>query len=181
MMVYYLLLPIFSLFLVVLQGMISDVIFSGHVILEVSLIVVIYFGFRFDLIRGAISSSVLGFMFDCISGSILGLFTIIYILVFLFSFFVSARLITEKVYIIALFTFFCVLLEEFMAFMFFDLAFGFEVLRNTPVTFWMFQALLVGLFAPVFFYLMRRVEVFFYGKPAQSAQWTGTNRISAED
>ncbi len=178
-MVYYLLLPFLSIFLIVLQNTIADVIFSGRLILEISIIVLVYAGFRFNLIKGAISAFVLGFVLDCISGSVLGLFTLIYVLIFLFSFFVSTRLITEKMPFIALFTLFCAFLEEFAVVLFYNLSYGFDMLHNTPVAF-LPQALIIGLLAPVFFYLMRRVEVFFYGKPAQSAEWTGTGRIPAE-
>jgi rod shape-determining protein MreD len=177
-MIYYLLLPFLSIFLIVLQNTIADVIFSGRLVLEISIIVLVYAGFRVNLVKGAISAFVLGFMFDCISGSVLGLFALIYVLVFLFSFFVSTRLITERIPFIALFTLFCAFLEKFAVILFYSLVYGFE-LHNTPAVF-LLQALIVGLLAPVFFYMMRRIEVFFYGKPAQSAEWTGTGRISAE-
>jgi rod shape-determining protein MreD len=168
-MIYYLLWPFLAILLIVLQGTIADVVFSGHLVLEISIIVVIYAGFRFDLIKGAISSFVLGFMFDCISGSVLGLFALIYVLVFLFSFFISTRLITERMSLIALFALFCAFLEEFTVVLFYNISYGFDILHNTPSVF-LLQALIIGLLAPVFFYMMRRVEVFFYGKPAKSAE-----------
>jgi rod shape-determining protein MreD len=177
-MIYYLLLPFLSLLLIVLQNTIADVIFSGRLVLEISIIILVYAGFRVNLIKGAISAFVLGFMYDCITGSVLGLFTLIYILIFLFSFFVSTRLITERMPFIAFFTLFCAFLEKFIVVLFYNLAYGFDVL-HTPAVF-LLQALIIGLLAPVFFYMMRRVEVFFYGKPAQSAQWTGTGRIPAK-
>ena len=178
-MIYYLLWPFLSILLIVLQNTVADVIFSGRLVLEISIILVIYAGFRFNLIKGVISAFILGFVFDCIAGSVLGLFTLIYVLVFLFSFFVSARLVTERMHFIALFTLICVFLEEFTVVLFYNLAYGFDILYNRPVVF-LLQALIVGLLAPVFFYMMRRVEVFFYGKSAQSAERTGTGRIPAE-
>ena len=178
-MIYYLLWPFFSILLIVLQNTAADIIFSGGLVLEISLIVVIYAGFRFNLIKGAISAFVLGFVFDCIAGSVLGLFTLIYVLVFLFSFFVSARLVTERVHFIAFFALICVFLEEFTVVLFYNLVYGFDMLHNTLGVF-LPQALIAGMLAPVFFYMMRRVEVFFYGKPAHSAERTGTGRIPAE-
>jgi rod shape-determining protein MreD len=159
---------------------VADIVFSGKIILELSIIVVIYFGFRLDLIKGAISSFILGFTFDCISGSVLGLFTLIYVLIFLFSFFTSTRLATERLFLIALFAIFCSFVEEFIIFSFYKLIFGFDILSEFSYVF-LFQALIIGLLAPVFFYMMRRVEVIFYGKPAQSSEWTGTGRIPAEN
>jgi rod shape-determining protein MreD len=168
-MIYYLLGPFLAILLIVLQSTAADILFSGRLVLEISIIAVVYAGFRLDLIRGAISSLVLGFMFDCISGSVLGLFTFIYVLVFLFSFFLSARLVTEKMHFIAFFALICVVLEEFIVVLFYNLAYGFDILHDTPAVF-LLQALIIGLLAPVFFYMMRKVEVFFYGKPARSPQ-----------
>lgn len=172
-MIYYLLWPLLSILLIVLQNTAADIIFSGRLVLEISIIVVIYAGFRFNLIKGAISALILGFIFDCIAGSVLGLFTLIYVLVFLFSFFVSARLVAERMHIIALFTLICVFLEEFIVVLFYNLIYGFDMLHNTPIVF-LPQALIVSLLAPIFFYMMRGVEVFCYGKPSQSAERTGT-------
>ena len=165
-MLYYLSLPFLSILLVVLQTTIADIIFSGRLVVELTLIAVIYAGFRLDLIRGSILAFILGFVFDCVSGSVPGLFTFIYVVIFLCSFFASFRLGTEKMYIIALVSFICAFLEELIVSLFYYLAFQFNILTNIPFVF-LPQALIIGLFAPVFFYLMRRVEVFFYGKTVQ--------------
>ena len=162
-MLYYLSLPFLSILLVILQSTITDIFFSGRLVFELSFIVVIYAGFRLDLIRGSILAFILGFVFDCVAGSMLGVFTFINVVIFLCSFFASGRLVTEKIYIIALFSFFCAFLKELMVILFYYSAFKFDVLINICFVF-LPQALIVGLFAPVFFYLMRRVEVFFYGK-----------------
>lgn len=164
-MIYYLLLPFLSIILVILQSTITDVIFFGRLVFELSLIVVIYAGFRLDLIKGSFLAFILGFVFDCVAGSVPGLFTFIYVIIFLFSFFASGRLAAEKMYIIALFSFLCAFLEDLMAILFYHLAFKFDVLVNMCFVS-IPKALIVGLFAPVFFYMMRRVEVFFYEKAA---------------
>lgn len=178
-MMYYLLLPFLSILLIVLQNKAADIIFPCGLVLEMSIIVVIYAGFRLNLIKGLISAFVLGFVFDCISGSVLGLFTLSYVFIFLFSFFVSTRLITEKLPFIALFTLICAFWEEFIFVVFYNLVYGFDLLHYTLAAL-LLQPLIVGLLAPGFFYMMRRIEVFFYGKPAQSAEWAGTGRIPAE-
>lgn len=178
-MAYYFSLPFLSILLIVLQTAIADIMFSGLLVLEISLIVVIYAGFRFNLIKGAILAFVLGFVFDCIAGSILGLFTLIYVLVFLFSFFVSAKMITDRIHFMAFFTLICALLEAFTVVLLYYLVYSFDILYNTQVVF-LLQALIVGLLAPIFFYMMSRVEVFFYDKPAQTAKRSGPGRIPAE-
>jgi rod shape-determining protein MreD len=178
-MLYYLSLPFLSILLIVLQTTIADIIFSGQLVLEISIIVVVYAGFRFHLIKGATLAFVLGLVFDIIAGSILGLFALIYVLVFLLSFFMSVKLVAEKIHFIALFTLICVFLEEFAVVLFYNLIYGFDMLNNTPFVL-VPQALIVGLLAPAFFYSMRKLEVFFYGKTVQSTERTGTSRIPAE-
>lgn len=164
-MIYYLLLPFLSIILVILQSTITDVIFSGRLVFELSLIVVIYAGFRLDLAMGAVLAFIVGFVFDCVAGSMLGLFTFIYVVIFLFSFFASSRLAAEKKYIIALFSFSCAFLEDLIVILFYYLVFKYDVLMNIYFVL-LPKSLIVGLFAPVFFYMMHRVEVFFYEKTA---------------
>lgn len=164
-MIYYLLLPFLSIILVILQSTITDVIFSGRLAFELSLIVVIYAGFHLDLIRGSLLAFILGFVFDCVAGSILGLFTFTYIVIFLFSFFASSRLAAGKMHIIALFSFVCAFMEGLIVMIFYHAAFNFNILTNV---YWVLvpKALIVGLFAPAFFYIMRRMEILFYEKTA---------------
>jgi hypothetical protein len=178
-MLYYLLLPLLSVLLVVTQTTIADMLFSGRLVIEISLIAVVYAGFRLDLIRGAVFSFILGFVFDCIAGSVMGLFTLIYVVIFLCSFLASFLMDTAKMYLIASFCLFCALLEEIMIILFYNLILKFDILANVFFVF-LPQALVVGLFAPVFFYLMYRLEVFFYGKPFQRAERAGNDRISAK-
>ncbi|MCX5847914.1 MAG: rod shape-determining protein MreD [Deltaproteobacteria bacterium] len=162
-MLYYLLLPFLSILLIILQSTITDIIFSGRLVFDLSLIVIVYAGFHLDLIRGSILAFILGFVFDCVSGPVTGLFAFIYVVVFLCSFSVSGRLATEKIYIIVLFSLFCALLEDLIVILFYSLVFKFNVATNIYFVF-LPQALIISIFAPVFFYLMRRAEVFFYGK-----------------
>jgi len=178
-MIYYILLPFFAVALIVLQTTLAEVIFSQYLAVEISLIVVIYAGFRLQLVRGALLAFVLGFVYDCLAGSALGLFALIYVLIFLMSFFVSGKMDTEKTHFIALFTLLCAFLEEFMLILFYNLAYGFDIFNNLQPAL-LPQALIVSLLAPAFFYIMRQVEDFFDGQKAQSAKRPRTGRISAE-
>jgi rod shape-determining protein MreD len=163
MMLYYLLLPILSVLLIVIQSTVTDLIFSGRFMFEMSLIVVIYAGFRLDLIKGTVLAFVFGFVFDCIGGSVPGVGAFIYIIVFLFSFFVSDWLDTEKTHVIIFFSFLCAFLKEIMLNLFYYLAFGVNALSGVYEIVFL-QALVIGLFAPLFFYLMDRAEIFVYEK-----------------
>jgi hypothetical protein len=112
-MLYYLSLPFLSILLVVVQTTIADIIFSGRLVIEISLIAVVYAGFSLDLIRGSIFAFILGFVFDCIAGSVIGLFTFIYVVIFLCSFLASFRLGTEKMYIIPCLVLFVLFWKKF--------------------------------------------------------------------
>lgn len=162
-MLYYLLLPILSVLLIVIQSTVTDLIFSGRFMFEMSLIVVIYAGFRLDLIKGTVLAFVLGFVFDCINGSVPGVLAFIYIIVFLFSFFVSDWLDTEKTHVIIFFSFLCAFLKEIILNLFYYLAFGVNALPDVYGGVFL-QSLVVGLFAPLFFYLMDRAGIFAYEK-----------------
>jgi rod shape-determining protein MreD len=162
-MLYYLLLLLTSLLLVMLQSTVTHIIFSGRLVFELSLMIVIYAGFRLDLIKGSVLAFILGFVFDCINGSVQGLCTFIYVIIFLISYFASDRLAQGKIYIIALFSFLCAFLKEFMVILFYFLFFKSDVLSNIYFVS-LPQALIVGMFSPVFFYLMRRIEVLYYAK-----------------
>ncbi|MCE5212473.1 MAG: rod shape-determining protein MreD [Deltaproteobacteria bacterium] len=162
-MLYYLLLPILSILLIVLQSTVTDLIFSGRFIFEISLIVVVYAGFRLDLIKGTVLAFVLGLTFDCLNGSVTGVLTFLYIIVFWFSFFISEWLDTEKAHVILLFTLLCAFLKEIILNMFYYLAFNVNALPDVYGTI-MLQALVIGLFAPLFFSLMDRTGIFIYEK-----------------
>ena len=88
-MIYYLLTPFAAIVLVVFQNTLADVLFSGWLPLELSLALVIYAGFRLDALQGAVFAFIVGFVFDCVSGAPPGLFAIIYLMIFIISFFVT--------------------------------------------------------------------------------------------
>jgi rod shape-determining protein MreD len=178
-MIYYLLLPFVTILLVVLQTTLSDILFSGWLTLELSLVVVIYAGFRLDLMKGIILAFMMGVVFDCVSGAALGLFTLIYLLIFLLSFFVSLRIVSEKLYLIAGFSLICSLLESLTLILLYHFAFEVDMLNNVFSVF-MPQALLISVLSVGFFYAMRKVEGLIYGKTMQPPQRTGTGGISAE-
>ena len=176
---YYLSLPFLSILLVVLQISIADILFSGRLVLEMSLIVLIYAGFRLDLIKGLTLAFILGFVYDCLAGSVLGLFTFIYMIIFLCSFFVSIMFSTEKLYFIALFSLICSFLEVILVMIFYNFAYGLDLVKKTSLVIFP-QAVLISLLAVLFFYIMHRAEGFLYGKAFKPAERSGTGRFSAE-
>ncbi len=178
-MIFYLLIPFLTIGLMALQTTLADLLFSGWLTLELSLIVVIYAGFRMDLVKGMILAGFLGFVLDCVSGAVVGLFTFIYLLVFTLSFFVSLRIATEKYYLIALFSIFCCSLESLIISMLYRLVLKYEIPQDALMVF-VSQTLLIGVLSVGFFYSMRKVESWMYGKAIQPPQRTGTGGVSAE-
>ena len=168
-MIFYLALPFLALGVVVLQSTIASVLFSGWFVLEASLVVVIYAGFRLDVVRGLLLAFVMGFVFDCLSGSVVGLFTFIYMLIFLCAFYVSLRLVTKKLYWIALFGLACALLEALLVMMFYRFTYDIHLL-NGLLSVFLPQALMISALSAGFFHVMRRIEGFFYGKSVQPPQ-----------
>ena len=162
-MLYYLLLLILSILLMVLQSTITDMVFSNYFVFEMSLVVVIYTGFHLDLVKGTLLAFFLGFVLDCVGGSVPGLFAFVYIIIFWFSFFISDLLDTEKTHVIVLFSFFCVLLKEIILNIFYYLTFDINLLLDAHYIIFM-QALIISLVAPLLFYLMDRTGIFIYEK-----------------
>lgn len=162
-MLHYLSLLILAILLIVLQSTVTDLIFSSYFTFEMSLVVVIYAGFRFEMMKGLLLSFFLGFMLDCVSGSVPGLFSCVYLIVFLCSFFSSDFLDTEKNHVIVLFSFICVFLKEIMLQTFYYLAFDVR-LRPDVYAVIFTQSFVVSLVAPVFFYFIDRTGIFLYEK-----------------
>ena len=178
-MIYYLLLPFVSVLLIVLQNTLADILFSGWLTLELSLVVVMYAGFRLDLTRGMFLAFVMGIMFDCVSGSVLGQFTLIYLLIYLFAFFISFRIVSEKLHLIALFGLSCSLLEYLVLMVIYHFVFDFDMVGNVLIIF-VLQALLITVLSVGFFYAMRKIEGLIYGKTMQPPQRAGAVGISTE-
>jgi len=178
-MIFYFFIPFIAIGLVVFQTMLADLLFSGWLALELSLIVVIYAGFRMDLVKGMILAGVMGFVLDCVSGAIEGLFMFIYLLIFTLSFFVSLRMAAEKYYLIGLFSLFCGALESVIVSLIYRLVLNYDAPADALAIF-VFQTLLIGVLSVGFFYTMRKIESSIYGKAIQPPQRTGTGGISTE-
>lgn len=163
MMLYYISLPIFSVFMIVLQSIITDIIFSNCFVFEVSLVVVIYAGFHLDIIKGTVLAFCLGFVLDCVGGSVLGLLALFYMIIFWSSFFISDLLDTEKKHVIVFFSFLCIFLKEIIINSIYYLLFGIKMLPNAYFIIFM-QALVIGLVAPLIFFLMDRTGISAYEK-----------------
>ncbi len=158
-MIYYLFLPVFSLLLLTLQVTFFNIFPLGKFFPDMSLILVIYAGFYLSLTRGGVLSVVLGFIMDCITGFMPGFFILNYMLVFMISNLAAFRLYAGGMIFVASFTVLCVLIEKAM------IVLTYAVLYDVSVFFDVFdisllQAFVTGVFAPAFFALFNKIEVF---------------------
>lgn len=149
-MIYYFLLLPLVLLLVVFQKSILDLFFFGRIGVELSLILVIYAGFRMDTIRGAFLSFMVGFFMDCMMGSVSGLYTLLYVCIFFVSALVSLKIYAEGVILIMMFTFLCTLSQGLFIVLFYKIIYDVNMFRNII---WVFlpQALVLSILSPVFF------------------------------
>jgi rod shape-determining protein MreD len=149
----------FGIILIGLQTMIANLFFSGKLVVEISLLLVLSAGFNLTWVKGGILCFIIGFLLDCFMGSVSGLFALIYLTFFLLAKFVSPRVYAEKIWFIMAFVALCSLVEGMLVIAFYRLAFDLDKLPHIGDVF-LPQAMIVGLLAPLFFSLVRRLKVF---------------------
>jgi rod shape-determining protein MreD len=149
-----------GLFLVVFQTSVLDLFFMGRIGVELSLVLVIYAGFRMNVPHGALLSFLLGFFLDCMMGSISGLFTLLYVCIFFISVLVSMRVYAEQMSLIMIFTFLCAIFEGLMIVLFYKVMYDISMFGNIIRVF-LPQALVVSVLSPLFFKLFIFFEVLF--------------------
>jgi len=156
-MIYYVLLPFFSLFVLILQIGVLDIVFLGKATPEISLIVVIYAGFYLSVLRGGVLPVILGYCMDCLTGVVPGLFVITYLVIFMVSRFVSFRAYVGGMIFATAFTVMSVFLEKLLIVLIYRILFGIDVAYDM-LDVALIQAVVTGVLAPVFFALFRRIE-----------------------
>ncbi len=156
-MMYYVLVPILSIFLVVFQSTVLDLLFLGKIRLEISLIVVIYAGLYMDAIKGGALSFLLGFLLDSMTGVMPGLYVFLYGTIFVLSNRLSCRVYPEGITFIIVFTFLCSIYHGIVIFFIYKILFGvnaFHEVFNTYIP----QSLVVAVVAPACFTMLHQLE-----------------------
>lgn len=159
----YLILPFFCFLLIVFQTAFSELLFFGRLAVEISLIAVVYAAFCMPFMKGAVMCFVLGFFEDCFVGAVPGLFVFSYILIFLFSGFISRRVYAERASFIAIFVGLCALFEGLIVVTVYKLAYGVDKFRHLWDIF-LLQALLAGLPAAWIFKLLNKLAALTDGR-----------------
>jgi len=170
-MTYLIFMSAFLLMLIVFQTTLTEALFFGKAGVEISLILVIYAGFHMEVMKGFFLSFALGFFLDCIGGSIPGLFTFLYPLLFFIATLISQRVYPERALFIMGFTFLCVLSEQILIIFFSRLIYGTDLSYDTVRAF-LPQAILASLLSPVFFNIFSRFRVLLNGKYPRSVKRT---------
>lgn len=158
-----------GLFLVVFQTSVLNSIFMGRINVELSLVLVIYAGFRMSVLQGAIFSFMIGFFLDCLMGATSGLFALIYVCIFFISVWVSLRIYTEQMSLMTVFTFLCAMLEGMIIVLFYKIIYDISMFDDIYRVF-LPQALGVGILSPLLFKLFHFFEVLFHGGDSQPAK-----------
>ncbi|NPV05806.1 MAG: rod shape-determining protein MreD [Syntrophaceae bacterium] len=165
-MAYYFILPFFAVLLVVLQRTLLDLVFGGRIGIEVSLVLVVWAGFHLDMVRGGALVFLLGFVLDCLSGTILGLYTFVYAVLFVLTRLLSPRIYGERMLFIMAYVFLCAMLEGLFIVAVYWFIYGTDVshslLRTTLP-----QALVAGVLSPAIFTLFSRLGVHAYAGEAR--------------
>ncbi|MDD5168176.1 MAG: hypothetical protein PHN75_05120 [Syntrophales bacterium] len=167
-MTYYLTLPFLLLFFVVFQHTVPGVLFLSSMSLEISLIIVVYAGFRLNILRGGILVLILGFIMDCIVGTISGFYTLIYFSLFSMIFLVSPRLYSESSSIVVIMTFISGILEGLLIVAFDYLIYGTHLFFDT-FCFFFPQVIVLSFLSHFLFKFFDRFGM-YHGGYARSAQ-----------
>ena len=159
----YLLLPLLGFMLIVLQTVLSELFLFGWLLVEISVIMVIFAAFYLPLMKGAVTSFILGFFMDFFMGTVTGLFVLSYILIFIFSRYVSQRFYAERPSFIMIFVGLCVLLEGLLVLVIYQFAYGVGKFYHL-LDVYLPQALLTGLLGPSFFKLFHKIGILQNGR-----------------
>lgn len=158
-----------GMILIGLQTMIANLFFSGKLVVEISLLMVLYAGFNLTWIKGGIFCFIIGFFLDCFMGSVSGLFALLYLTFFWIAKFVSPRIYAEKITVVMIFVGICSLVEGILVILFYKLAFDLDKFQHLWDVF-LPQAIIVGLLAPMVFSLFRRLKVFSHAGNTRSSE-----------
>lgn len=157
-MITYPLLAIYALSLILLQVSFLDSMASGLIDLEISLVLVIYAGFRMNVVRGGILSYLLGFFYDTLVGTVPGMHGLLYVLIFAFSLFASREINVNATAILMLYVFTCAIIKGVIVLAYSGLVT--EVVLWNDIWFtYLPQGAILAVISPLLFRLFCRSEV----------------------
>ncbi len=156
-MMYYLLMPVFVLILMAFQSTFLELLFFGTIGVEISLLVVIYAGFRLDIVRGGSLAFIFGFFMDAMTSVIPGIYVIIYMMVFFVSELISDKVYAESFSFVMGYSLLCSLFEGVVIVSACRIFYGIDVV-NSMLTLYVPQSIILALLSPFVFWACKRVE-----------------------
>lgn len=165
----YIFLPFLGVLLILFQTSVLNLFFAGRMSVELSLVLVIYAGFRGNILPGALMSFMLGLVLDCMMGGVSGLFALLYVCIYLASVLLSHRVYAERAHLIVAFSFACALFEGLMVVVFYKIIYDINLIHSYVRVF-LPQALVVGMVSPLLFRLFRYFEFLFHDENPQPTQ-----------
>lgn len=158
-----------ALSLIIVQTIVSDVLFLGTITVEFSLIVILYAGFHFDVLRGGLLSACSGFFLDCMSGVVSGFFILVYLSLYLIAVLASRRVVPEHPLFITAFCFLCVFFEALIILILHSLVYEGNAFENVTRSV-ILQAIIVSVISPALFRLFTGIETVWERKSVSSVE-----------
>jgi len=153
---FYLLMPIVSIVVIVIQTALLDLLFLGRISVELALVLVVYAAFRLDVVKGAFLALFLGFLHDSIGGFIAGVYMVSYLTVFVVSKTVSPHVHLNKLGFIVGYLSLCMLFQGCFVFFIYHVVAGIDLPASLFIHVFVPQAVVAGVIAPLFFMLLDR-------------------------
>ncbi len=165
-MIRFLSLLMIAVVLIVLQTTLLEIVLLHQFSVELSLLLVLYAGFRYEPGEGAVVSFLCGFLTDCVSGSPTGLYVFLYVLVFSVTKLISERMYADNRLFFAFFAFVAVLAEGVLFVMLY------RIIAEVDFFHYLFrhavpQAFVLALLSPLFFRGFDLLEDRLDGKTAK--------------
>lgn len=157
---FYLFMPLAMLLLVIFQHTVLTALTLNLIFLEFSLAMVVYAGFRLGIVKGAMTTIVLGFFMDCIVGTVTGYYMFIYYIIFCFSFVVSPLIYTEGGWAVGVCVFLAGCIEVALLILMTYGIYGANVVFDLPGGF-VPQLVVVSFLGPLVFHVLDRLPVRF--------------------
>ena len=156
---YFLSLCLFSFLMLIVQVTLFDLLLHGIVVIELTMILVIYAGFHLDATRGGILTFMIGLLYDAIAGIIPGLFIVVYMLIFCVAKVISDKVRVENSVLIMGFTCMSTFLEGVMIFFVYGVLLDIHLSKLLFVQVFVPQAVILSALSPLLFSLFHRIEV----------------------
>ena len=168
-MIVFLLQPIFIFLMAILQITFIEFFSIGPVSIDLTFIFVIYAGFWFNPLRGAILSFILGFFLDCVVSPIWGLHAFLYVLFFYIAMIAGARIDRKNNLPVSIFTGTCLFLQGALKVLLYWLLLDVDIAYSLLQIF-LPQAIAMGVISPFLYYIFNNFEVFFNAEVRQPAR-----------